>query len=1091
MAKENVTQEKTLHRRSNLKRAGIIAGIAVGSLLLLFVAALVFITFYLTPDRLSSLVSTEAGKNLKADVKAVNVRFTLWSTFPHFCVECDSISVRSRTLDSISPDLARQLPAGYDRLGSCGRFKGGINVLQLMAGRISLRNVEVEHLTVNLVAVNDTINNYLIIPTGSQSSSIPYFTANEVHLANPGKISYFSLATETSADMDLADLELKRKKKSHDSYDFNMSGNITSVVSGLTVLNTFPFRLDGAISLKFKPFSIRMHDYNVKLGNTSGKVSMDVDLGKEMTMNNFSYRLNSFRLLRLLEYLPGLDIAIPRYFKADITLDAAARLTAPWHFSTTTLPSLEVDFRISDGDAYLTLSDNKSYAISHKGMRGIFIFDGESPGSSYFRIPEFTVSGMGIEASASAMITHLMDDPMVEADLAVSGDLEKTTDAVEILRPYSLKGDFLSNTSLKFKVCRNEKGSLDNIDIGGDIRILGFNFTDNSRQLKADAGAVALTFNGNAAYLSDEGLNDGMIKVKGKAGDVLLRSGGFSLATDSLSLLTGLSEKAFLSFPAEGTALPFDIDLNALNLKVRTPSDTTAVNARDIALKGRVNTYPRRHTADAVRMTLSGKSLSFAEGSSSIMLRDINAVLRADALKTPARIPVFHAPDSWFADSAMLSRLDHTPAFITASVPHAVRKFIDTWKTSFDLKVGGGSLSFPSFPADTRFSNLDLAVTADSIALRNLDMSLQGSPMNMKGTLSNIRQFLESPGPAPLRLGLDLNIDTLSINKLAHTYEKGQSLKKVTDRKGLPDKKRAGGNAGNASARKSGSASGGFTDTTTFLIPRNLTADINLSAKETRYTNLRLYDLKTKMNLADGVAKIDSLDISADFGRAFMHLYYDSADARDISVSTGVGVMDINVVGFFQNFHALLMMMPQMHNLSGDISAQLYGKVKVFPDMYLDVPSLWADAYVQGRDLVVKQSSFIRRITKMMLIADGGPIHIANMDVHASVHDNLLELYPFNFEFNNYKLRMEGVNNYDGQLYYHIGVDKSAVPFPFGINITGWFHHPGLHFGGVGYNNYRGEKIAASVMEKNRVNLIKEVSRYMKEFIHKAAESDE
>ena len=126
----------------------------------------------------------------------------------------------------------------------------------------------------------------------------------------------------------------------------------------------------------------------------------------------------------------------------------------------------------------------------------------------------------------------------------------------------------------------------------------------------------------------------------------------------------------------------------------------------------------------------------------------------------------------------------------------------------------------------------------------------------------------------------------------------------------------------------------------------------------------------------------------------------------------------------------------------------------------------------------------------MMLIRTDGDLHIANMDVHASIHDNLLELYPFNFEFDRYKLRMEGVNNFNGRIYYHIGVDKSPVPFPFGINIQGMFHHPELRFGGPAFKIKKAQEITSSVMEGNKMNLIKELKYYFAEFLHAAARSD-
>ncbi len=49
----------------------------------------------------------------------------------------------------------------------------------------------------------------------------------------------------------------------------------------------------------------------------------------------------------------------------------------------------------------------------------------------------------------------------------------------------------------------------------------------------------------------------------------------------------------------------------------------------------------------------------------------------------------------------------------------------------------------------------------------------------------------------------------------------------------------------------------------------------------------------------------------------------------------------------------------------------------------------------------------------------------------------LLELEPFDFRFSNYGLRMQGLNNFNGDLYYHIGVERNPLHIPFGIIIEG------------------------------------------------------
>ena len=117
------------------------------------------------------------------------------------------------------------------------------------------------------------------------------------------------------------------------------------------------------------------------------------------------------------------------------------------------------------------------------------------------------------------------------------------------------------------------------------------------------------------------------------------------------------------------------------------------------------------------------------------------------------------------------------------------------------------------------------------------------------------------------------------------------------------------------------------------------------------------------------------------------------------------------------------------------------------------------------------------------LIRTDGDIHIEDIDVQACVHDNLLQLYPFDFSFDRYRLRMLGVNNFNGALYYHIAVEKSPLPFPFGINIEGMFRNPQLRFGGAGYNDKKAEKVTSQIINGDRVNLMRVLRGFLREFL--------
>ena len=1017
-------------KRSLAARIAIVSAWTIGGFIALVILLLAGATWWLTPARLTEIVNREASRNLYADVETHNIRFTLWSSWPHLRVEMDSMTIRSRVFDSIPSSIRSTLPADADFLASSGRFSGGINLLSLLRGEISLHDVDLGSLRLNLVTVNDSLSNFNIVPPDSVKTKIPHFTANRVRLLNPGSIRYRSLADSACANVDLRalSLNLTDKKKNRkdpslprysDNYSLKILGNVDASVGDLSILRGFPFELGGDVALGFDPLRFATSDYHVNLGALHGNIDMRMQVGGDSSLDSFSWHFDNFDLLRILAYIPGLDLSSIESLDAPVTVNATARLTSPWRLSSNVLPSAEVDFNIVDGNMSYTMSDGRTCTLRHEGAGGRLIFDGVNPSASSFVVPPFRLCGEGVDLTIGADMTQLLGSPLLEASVEGNAMLQKLAAAFPFLNQYSLKGDVQTMAVIQGRIpplSQLSNGApLTHADVSldGKIKLSDFSGKFAAKKITASAKTLEIDLDGQSA-----------------AGN--------------------LPRKIHLSGAGEGLALSI-------------PGDNMKLALKDLKIAGEMDM-----ASSGGRLSAGSSALSLTSGAEKVNLAGISLDLSADRLSSPRKVSDFKIPALWLADTSSLAFAPHSSQFLQVKLPKEARDFMAQWKAGMHLKVAAGSLTTPSFPGKNRLQKLDMTASFDSIVLNSLRLRSRSSAMAMRGSVSNLRQFLCSSTPAPLYLNLEVAMDTMQINQLAGAFLKGD---KGTRLSASPDKQES--------------------DTIALLLPRNIVADIHATADETQYMNLHLYDLNTGLHMRDGNMRVEDLRISADFGHAFLNFNFNTSDIQRIGMKADLGLLDVDVVRFFDNFHTLLLMMPQMKNLEGEVSAEANFSLLSFPNMYVNVPSLGADIRVQGDGLTVHQSPFIRRITRMLLIHESGPLHIADMDVHASLHDNLLELYPFTFAVDRYRLKMEGLNNFDGDLYYHIGVEKSPVPFPFGINILGKFSHPKIRFGGAGWKIKKGEKITASVMEENRINIVAEGRKFLKEFLRKAAESDQ
>lgn len=962
------------HRAKTVLRA---AGFCVLGLIALIIIALSALTLWLTPDRLTEMVNKEASAYLNADVRASNVRFTVWSSFPRFRLEWDSLRVVSRNLDNIDASLRAGLPQNSDSLASTGSFSGDLNLLALAAGKIKMKDVRLCDLRLNLVAVNDTLNNYDIVPqSGDTRIKIPEIVADSVALISPRALTYYDVRTGTSIKSNLKSARLTRIKREN-NYNLLFAGTVSVSSGNLRLLSDFPFRLTGVVGLHFNPFRLKFSDSDIALGNTRGHLDLTFDLQK-MQFGNFSYSLDKFNLLDLASYLPESYLPALKKIQTDVYVSASASLASPYSFATDQLPDVNVGVKILPGEISLEPLVGRAITVDYSEIAGNMYFNGNDPAESYFKLDNSVFSWNGSSVGIEGVVTHLTTEPHVEMRLTADGALQKIAGKFPELKRFALNGNIKCDTKVEFDVNETAPQGINDIKADSEIK-----FSDVKAKLPESGASVSVS-NGTLS------LSTAVPSLTNIADSTVLKT---ALTLESVGVASGRSKLLIGK-----TAFDCVIDKNRMK-KVRKP-----------------------------------------------------------------------APVSQYLENADIA---HTPVMLTFDAGETLRKLLNEWNFTATLKSEGGKVVSDMFPANNRIGKVDVTLTPEKIVMNRVWLQSGVSSMNVSGEIDGIRDFILTSGNTILPVAISVNIGQLNINELAGNYEKGLMKRH--------------GSVAEMTAPKPATLSA--SDTIAMLLPRNIKGNIKITAKETVYTNLHLYNLATTVKVEGGNLYIPRLNIGSDFGEASANITYLSDNVNNLSAHLGVNIDKINVVRFFENFHALLEMMPQMKNLSGFVSANMTADMNIFPKMYLDIPSVTAKIGVQGRDLRVHQDAFIRKITNMMLIHTDDDIHIENMNVRASVHDNLLELYPFDFVFDRYTLRMQGINNFAGDMYYHIGILKSPVPFDFGINIEGEFGGPKLRFGGAKYKVDQAEKIAARVEVNDKINIMREVKYFLRKFIHNAAVS--
>ncbi len=1020
----------TPKRRPRFRALKLIAAI-VGSLIGLVILAVVGVTLWLTPSRLSAIVSERGSEYLDADLRVSNLRFTIWSSFPRLCLVADSVSVTSRTLDSVPESIKTQLPPDASRLGGCGSFSGAVNVASLLKGEIRLHDVKIDRFNLNLLAVNDSLSNYDIFPsTPDTKTKIPRLSANSISLTHPGVISYQSLESGLNGVVRLHEISLKElgdEGEKKNSYDLDLSGKVKAVVDSLPILDDFPFTLDGIVNLRFSPFGISFKNYSIALGNIRSRASMNFEAGASPKINNFSFDIRSFHLMKLLGYLPPEILPRIEGLDADVLVNASARLTKPYHFSSSALPSVEVTFSVPDGDVVYTAGEGGRYSARHIGLKGIFMFNGDDPKSSYISIPGFSVEGEGMDLDLSARVDNLLGSPKVHATADVSSQIENLKRYFAMLAPFYPAGDVNLMTTIDFTLPSYNSSELENVAINGSV-----DMTDTRFRIP-QVGATARARNTSVSFSS-------------------------RMATLNTST----------------TNFPVDIKGTMKGIEMSMGHDSTRLQARDLTFSGRVSGTGPTDRPDSLSLTVGSRMFKAMRPGLEFTLKDFATSVDL----APGKYSIKRPAPLVFKDQAMLDRIPHTPVILGFASSDSLRRFLAGTCLHGDMKLAGGVLKLKNYPAPVILNDCAIRWSLDSVAIDRFSFRSQESALTLSGGVSNLRQYLSWPERSVLKARLKADIDTLNINQLARAYE--TAVKAAGLGRSRADSIAEAARRAEAYARQ---------DTTALILPRNVDLSVEARGKEVIYTNLFFEKVKTRLTMADGIFRLGDLEMQASFAGAKVNLIYDTSDIENIACYGDLGILDLDLVKMYAKFPSIPRMAPEVVNLSGILSLNADLNLGIFPTMTADVPGFHARVGLNGRNLKLHQTEFIHHIARMMMIFSHEDIHIADINIAGNVHDNLLELYPFNLDFSRYRLKLEGLNNFAGDLYYHIGVDHSPIPFRFGIEVEGQYHHPKLRFCGSGWNSDKAGDITAHVMESGSFNFVSYARKGMKAFVHEAAKS--
>lgn len=1062
------------------------------TILAVVVLVLVMITVavsYLKPERLTPLVEKYANEYVDADVNIGRVEISFWSTFPKFILDVRDLSVNSHAFDSLAQEIRKDLPQYADSLLSVRHFNGAVNIPHILAGKIHLYDITFDHPAINIVQATPESSNMDIFPESEEKKEdspllIPDIAIGTFSIQGGMPVRYFSRP-------DSLDIAVNFSTTSLDGngapiYNVDIAGLTSASLPDFSIRN-LSFGADGKITWDHhKPMMVALSDFTLSAGKVSTVVSTDIDMTDGFRVNAFDFLLPQTPVADIIALIPEDMQGELAKITTDLKIGMNGRLTAPFNPAHDSIPSFTLSLNVPEGSGRYEQLVLTRFALDVKAD-----IDGKALDGSTIELSKLLAVGKGVGFELNGVFKDLMSDPSAEGSFKGGIEIDRLPSKLLEKLPFKIDGSLRADSRFAFRRSYFDKKNFHRIRLTGDATLR--DFTLSMPELPADlyTDNVELKLGTNSSFTRGEVHVDSLLTASLKIDSISASVTGMLLQATGVKMGVGCQNTAS---SADTTLInPIGGRIVADRILFKSTEDSLRVRLRKPTVGATVRRYkgeetkPQLHLdiategafyADRVNRALLSKALLFVTANPAILpqtprssrladsIANAHPELSQDSIRTLVALERRARRAAMMtADSAAVAEGE----IIDIGVDNSMRRLLRQWEARGVLKAERMRVFTPYFPLRNILSDFNMRFNSDSVIISDTKMRAGKTSLVMNGNVSNLTKALTSVRHTqPLRMEFTLSGDTIEINEIAAAafagaaFAERDSLKTYVapDTENETELQTAVSTTGDSLA--------------ILVVPSNVEAKLHIAARDIFYSNLKFTDFTGDMNVLGGAINLESMNARTTVGSINLNALYSAPTPTDASFAFGMKLNDFHIGQFLDLVPAIDSLMPLLYDIDGIINADIAATSRIDEGMNIDIPSLKAAVKLSGDSLVLVDPETFRKVGKWLMFKNKNRNVIDSMNVEMIVQNSQLELFPFIFNLDRYKLGVMGSNDMAMNLNYHVAVLKSPIPFKFGINISGTMDDMKIRLGGAKFNEKNMPRSVA-IADTTRINLVKEI----------------
>lgn len=960
--------------------------------LLVSIAAGVAVYFIFTPSKLTPMVEKTAKEYLNADVHFGKIELTFFSTFPDFGLQMTDGTVVSNVFRNGADSVQTR-----DSLMSIGSCLVTVNPMAyLTKNRIVVKDFVIDH-----------ANIYAYVDSTGQANWDIMLPSDTIVAADT--VAGDSLATASG-------LRIKNVRIRNGNLIFD--DRSTRLYTRLTGLN---LEVDGYLGLRRSRLKVNLSTENILFWQEGKLLVNHLALGIETGM-----RVNRDSLLYTLEKavfdVNGVKFGVGGTLKADSvnrTLDV--RLKYGIHIPTLktlldlvpdtilrktddvqvrgevlcrgeitglygkkNIPLITSQFKIAGG--YIKYPGMPSQIDSLNVDLDAFV-DLQKEQPSYLQVKNFRVKGGGMDVDVAGDVDNLIEAPVVKAKMKALVNFADLTQIFPLADGITCAGNMDLSLQTHILVSDVVEANYGKMRVGGWLRMKDVDIfipKDSIVLNMKNAGIVFSTNRKNEKTLQKTDLLNGIVGYSG-------------------------------------------LDVNVKG-KVRLRMDTTYLTLR---------TSPLRDTTAVASMSSTlhlGKMVFIVRDTLLVGLKSAHVKAALSPSKRDKKTPRINADAS--IDSLRLRAMGNRLSLAKANVQvEAVRsrRNKNIWSPTGDIDFRGLRAYTPYFPLRMRMPGTKIRFNRNEIQLDSAVLQLGRSNVKLTGSVSNlIRSFFKKED---LKAELIVTSKMIDCNQMMRALDAGTAyMAKV--KAGFRDT--IGGEEDDTEEVPVLNDSIVYIgNNSLFIVPKGIDFTFQTDIEKILFGKLQMDSVHGEVTMRNQCIQLEDLQLRSSAANMSTSAVYKASDTIKAYTGFALQMHDIRIDSLVHLIPSLDTLFPMLRSFQGVVDFHIAADAWLDSTMMIDLPTLRAAAYLDGKNLVLMDGETFAEISKMLMFKNKNRNLIDSISVDLAVKDGTVNIYPFLVEIDRYKAAVGGEHNIDMTFKYHISILKSPLPFRAGVDISG------------------------------------------------------